>query len=233
MMSGAFVSSAAGLVLLGAISCALAVPLGAGRCSKSVKSPRATVPAADKVKIALYYETMCPGCIEFITESLYPAFMAVFDITDLLMVPYGNAEEEKEGDHWKFTCQHGEPECEGNLIQTCAIHLVNNNMTAVMPFIYCMQASGDLPHDSGPTCAKQHGIDFNAVTKCMTTPLGNKLQHDMAVLTDNLKPPHQYTPWFTLNGVHTEHIQDLAEANLKKLICDTYKGPKPDACKAD
>ena len=31
-------------------------------------------------------------------------------------------------------------ECEGNMIQSCAIHLLNNNMTKIVPFVDCMES---------------------------------------------------------------------------------------------
>lgn len=45
----------------------------------------------------------------------------------------------------------------------------------------------------------------------------------MAVRTGELDPPHRYVPWFTLNGAHTEAIQDRAMTDLLKLVCDSYK----------
>lgn len=58
---------------------------------------------------------------------------------------------------------------------------------------------------------------------CTRNPLGNKLQHDNAVKTENLQPQHQYVPWVTVNGEHTEHIEQEAERDLVRLICKTYK----------
>lgn len=52
----------------------------------------------------------------------------------------------------------------------------------------------------------------------------------MALKTEALNPKHTYVPWITLEGVHTEEIQNEAENNLVGLICKTYKGPKPSAC---
>ena len=53
---------------------------------------------------------------------------------------------------------------------------------------------------------------------------------EMAVKTNALKPQHQYVPWVTLNGKHTEKLQREAENNLLKLVCKYYTGPKPSAC---
>jgi hypothetical protein len=36
------------------------------------------------------------------------------------LYPYGNAQESQLPDgSWKFQCQHGQPECTGNLIEVC------------------------------------------------------------------------------------------------------------------
>ncbi len=59
--------------------------------------------------------------------------------------------------------------------------------------------------------------------------MGNQLQHAFAVQTDNLKPDHQYVPWVTINGEHTEDMEQAAEKDLIGLICKTYKGSNPPA----
>ena len=53
----------------------------------------------------------------------------------------------------------------------------------------------------------------------------------MALKTNALVPPHGYVPWITLNGKHTNDIQDKATFNLLGLVCDTYQGTKPAACR--
>ena len=72
-------------------------------------------------------------------------------------------------------------------------------------------------------CSKSLNISMNNVDKCMTSGLGNLIQHNNGVLTDQLSPPHQYVPWITLNGVHTDDIENKALDDLVGLICDTYK----------
>ena len=52
----------------------------------------------------------------------------------------------------------------------------------------------------------------------------------MALKTNALVPRHYYVPWITLNGKHTEDIEDKATFNLLGLVCDTYQGTKPSAC---
>lgn len=72
-------------------------------------------------------------------------------------------------------------------------------------------------------CGAQLNISLDKVFACSNATLGNRLEHIMAELTDQLEPKHTYVPWVTLNGVHTEDIEQKAEADLVGLICSTYK----------
>ncbi len=72
-------------------------------------------------------------------------------------------------------------------------------------------------------CAEKTQLDFSAIDACRNSKLANQLQHRYAVQTENLQPQHQYVPWVTINGVHTEEIEREAERDLVKLICRTYK----------
>ena len=72
-------------------------------------------------------------------------------------------------------------------------------------------------------CAAKNKIDFDKVTACTKSPSGNQWQHLYAVQTDNLQPAHQYVPWVTVNGQHTEQMEAEAEKDLVRLICKTYK----------
>jgi len=63
----------------------------------------------DKVKIDLYFESLCPGCRQFIQTSLKNASKATdfWKICDFNFFPYGNARKQQNGSSWSFTCQHG------------------------------------------------------------------------------------------------------------------------------
>ncbi len=74
--------------------------------------------ADDKVNFALYYETLCPDCRNFMTTELTRAYQSVVSITNISIVPYGNARETYDSTTqlYEFTCQHGAAECLGNII---------------------------------------------------------------------------------------------------------------------
>lgn len=185
---------------------------------------------APPVNFELYFESLCPDCQQFITRQLYPVYTKIGSIMNLTLVPFGNAEERKHGSKWIFHCQHGKEECIGNLLETCTIHALNGDMTKVMPFIYCMESSHRDPMMAFRLCARKQGVPEERVLNCYNSSEGNQLEHQMALRTNALKPPHQYVPWVVLNGVHTEKINEQAVENLLKLICDTYTGPKPSGC---
>ncbi|XP_076456849.1 gamma-interferon-inducible lysosomal thiol reductase-like [Babylonia areolata] len=185
---------------------------------------------ASPVDFELYYESLCPDCRQFITQQLYQTFTQVGHIMNLTLVPFGNAQESKQGDRWVFQCQHGKQECVGNLLETCAIHALGGNMDQIMPFIYCVESSQRSPMAAVKTCAGKQGLPLEQILSCYNSSEGNQLEHQMALRTNALNPPHQYVPWVVLNGVHTEKINTEATQNLLKLICDTYTGPKPKAC---
>ena len=185
---------------------------------------------APLVNFTLYFESLCPFCQSFILSQLYPTFKSIGDIMRLTLVPYGNARQKKVGGKWQFTCQHGAAECYGNLIETCAIHF-HPNVSDYFPFIYCIEKSQAGFKESAPECAKKSGFDYSKIQACVEGPLGNELEHEMGLKTEGLQPPRKYVPWVTLNGIHTEKIENKATKDLKGLICETYQGtPKPKAC---
>jgi interferon gamma-inducible protein 30 len=189
-----------------------------------------TAQKADPVDITLYYESLCPGCRYFINHQYYRAFKSIGNIMNVGLVPYGNAEEKTKAGKWVFSCQHGKEECIGNLIETCAIHFYPNTSN-FFPFIHCIESSSKIPRVVAPSCAQKFKLNYSKIESCANGDLGNSLEHEMALKTEALKPDHTYVPWITLNGVHTEEIENKAESDLVKLVCNTYKGsPKPQAC---
>jgi len=50
-------------------------------------------------------------------------------------------------------------------------------------------------------CATQYKVELQPIIDCANGDMGNKLEHQMAMMTDALQPPHKYVPWVTVNGV--------------------------------
>ena len=101
----------------------------------------ATYAFAQKVQVALYYESQCPGCRYTITTSFKDAFAHndLLTMADVFLYPYGNAHETQNGDGtWTFTCQHGGSECQYNMIEACAQHFITDPYQQ-FDFIECIE----------------------------------------------------------------------------------------------
>lgn len=53
------------------------------------------------------------------------------------MIPFGNGKIDKEGGSYSFSCQHGEEECQGNIIETCAFELYSEPVA--WQYILCLE----------------------------------------------------------------------------------------------
>lgn len=189
-----------------------------------------TTPDAAPVEVTLYFESLCPGCKQWLLNTAYPAYLklASSGILNINLVPYGNAQERPYGGSYTFYCQHGAAECYGNKIETCAIHHMGNQ-AVWFPFIHCIEYYG--PTDTNAQyCASLQKIDYTAIRNCARGAEGTTLEHEMALKTNALNPRHQYVPWLTMNGYHTSAIQDGLSSNMVAYVCAAYMGTKPAAC---
>lgn len=200
---------------------------------KKAELPTTTAPAnanqtASPVTVTLYFESLCPGCKQFIMYQAFPAYTALASsgILDLKFVPYGNAREIPYGSSYYYQCQHGPQECLGNEVEACAMQLYQSQAQYV-PFIHCVEYYG---MQYGQYCATNNKMDWASINSCATGAEGLTLMHEMAVATAALNPPHQYVPWVTINGVHTDAMQTDIMNNMVAFVCKTYAGTKPAAC---
>ncbi|XP_047443759.1 gamma-interferon-inducible lysosomal thiol reductase [Mugil cephalus] len=191
----------------------------------SATRPQQAVPP---VSVTLYYESLCPACRIFITQQLFPTWTMLQDIMAVTLVPYGNAMEVPTANS-PFTCQHGEPECTGNMIEACIIHLTGHS--TAFHIIYCMESSSDVLNASKP-CLQLYApsVSWSSVDSCVKGSLGRQLMHANAIMTRALYPAHTHVPWVTFNGEYTDENEDRAMSSLFRLVCELYKGVKPPAC---
>jgi interferon gamma-inducible protein 30 len=206
-----------------------------GRCIGS-KSPN----CGGTVEVGLYFEALCPYSRDFVIQQLYPTFNKLFEasppILTVNLVPFGNAHLTFNSSATKnpvlnFTCQHGNNECDGNIVESCAV--IKYDLYKSLNFITCMFNSTNwrTPLTSLAECAPKSNVDSKVLTDCFNSEEGTAVEYFMAGQTQSLIPKHQYVPWVTINGKHTDEIQDKAQNNLLKLVCDTYPGsPKPKPC---
>jgi len=185
------------------------------------------------VTVELYYESFCPGCRQFITTQLFPTFNKLKDtgIMKVGLFPYGNAREQQLPDgSWKFQCQHGGRECQGNILEACIMNHLDWDSSVYMPVISCMEGADD-PVYAALGCVRDLSkLNYQDVDKCAKGAEGNALMHQIAVKTEGLSPAHQYVPWIVVNGIHNKQVQDEAQEDLLSYVCKLYKGTKPKEC---
>jgi len=155
--------------------------------------------------------------------------------------PYGNANEKQNADGtWTFTCQHGINECYGNMYEDCAIEHYNTTdpsgkYMTWWPYFLCMEKSGTAGDvNTASSCASSNGLDFNVIKTCAgSNPAvgspddGNPLMHSTAVATNNLIPPHQWTPWIVVAGTPLNEGQ--LSLSLVPIVCKAF----PTSCPND
>jgi len=186
-----------------------------------------------KVKVDVYYETLCPDSIQFIVQKLYPTFGKIGEIMDINLIPYGKAEHTQYRDEYEVYCHHGSKECEGNTIQSCAIKYLDNNMTIVLPFINCMENrfyGRYRPNISNIAneCAITHKINYTQIQNCSSSLEGKRLHIQNGERTHRLSPKLTFVPWVVINEVFTETDQNNAiYGDFKTLICNKYEGTTP------
>ncbi|MCL7044596.1 hypothetical protein MKW94_008377 [Papaver nudicaule] len=180
--------------------------------------------AYQKVSLALYYDTLCPGCSEFIVHNLSKIFQnGLIQIVDLRLIPYGNAIILKNG---TVVCQHGSKQCGLNTVEACAINSMPRN--EYFEFIYCVENLIFRRKTSEwVSCLEKTPKQGDFIYDCYVNGLGQNLKLQYATETDALWPPRDYVPWVTVNEVPLR----MDFENFMKYICKAYKGsPVPKAC---
>ncbi|KAI4902333.1 hypothetical protein NFI96_001261 [Prochilodus magdalenae] len=181
-----------------------------------------TKPNEALVNVSLYYESLCPGCRQFLVMQLMPTFFMLNDIMNVELVPFGNAQEKPVESKYEFTCQHGPDECQGNMIETC---MLNHMGVYAYLVINCMEMSKDVLKSSKICADLFSDTPWSTIETCVNGDEGNKLMHQNAVKTGALKPQHEYVPWITINGEHTDDLQKKAMNSLFNLVCSLYTCP--------
>ena len=140
-------------------------------------------------------------------------------ITDLELVPYGNAHVLTR-DPPTFKCQHGDKECYGNWVELCAQKYNPENW---WNYILCEEHSTDFSDEGIKKCAESAGINAEEILTCAHGTEGPLLHLEAA---DKTPADHKWVPWVVVDGkVMGEEDEFL------QMVCDAYKGEKPASCK--
>jgi len=184
------------------------------------------------VSLTLLYESLCPGCSQFITQVLSKASAKFSEkYLKVELIPYGNAR--RQDNSTTFTCQHGEEECKGNKFESCVLRFI----AKPLPFIVCLEKqlpSGTELEKAAGRCFRSLNIShtiYDQINHCYNGELGNQLQLQAAERTEQVWPDqHVFVPWVLFNNVSLENRQFL-QSSIDSVICDMYIGDdSPPGC---
>ncbi|XP_050441943.1 gamma-interferon-inducible lysosomal thiol reductase-like [Adelges cooleyi] len=181
-----------------------------------------------RVTVSIYYESLCPDCINFFTNQLAPNLVKYYKYLNLDFLPYGNCKQEKIDGKWNFTCQHGAPEFAKNKWQACSINVLPSKPKCLAKYITCYMTSVHKSH-TGYLCAKKLGLlqSYKKIKDCyQNDDFSNELMAHYGNRTHSFTPPLNWMPSIVFNGVYNKTDQQDAENNLPKAIC-RHLNPKP------
>ncbi|XP_076231238.1 uncharacterized protein LOC143177261 [Calliopsis andreniformis] len=199
-------------------------------------------PSKSTVDVGLYYESLCGDSIRWIKEVLKPSYDSIKDYVNINFVPYGKATQTRDPQTglWVFSCQHGSAECDGNIAQACAIHVIKNEESAekvqqlTVSLVICAMTSR-YPPSAVPKCADHVGLTQQSkdkIKECIASSLGGELLAANGDKTAALNPPLTFVPTITINGVVNKDVVRASPSNsfVNQVCAQLQEGTKPSLC---
>lgn len=203
----------------------------------------ATDARTSKVRVEIFYEALCPFCERLFNASFRKIWEdAEFrERVDLTLLPFGNARVtgrrrleagylfwHPDASNPTVRCQHGEQECLGNEIQSCAIDLIGTREAASL--VLCMagqNVQGYGIEKASYECMEELHIDRDKVKQCLGSRRSSRMtiRHGRRSTRRSLK--RKYVPWVMMNGRHEELDE---EHDLVRPLCAAMRSPKPALC---
>lgn len=178
--------------------------------------------SARKVKLELFYETLCPSSQALLVNLRQQIWSdpELRSHVELHMYPFGNARAVPvmfgSGYGYGFQCQHGEAECFGNLIHSCAVDMLGDPDQYV-PLFACMASYNQFSMDQVATlCANSQLLDAAPFLTCARSSQANLRMMEIAQYSSSLSPARSYAPWVVIDG---QHVQPAEMGQLLQAVC--------------
>lgn len=171
--------------------------------------------------ITIYTESLCPDCKDFFINSFASALNTTFDFKNVMIIPFGDAELNKDKNGFEFVCQHGFKECYGNMIHSCTIDIIKERKKA-LEYIVCYEREVFINDDFNKTvsiCVNDKK-EANDIIKCASSERGLKLMRKMNKLTPSYI---DYVPYIVVNGVHNKDTETKIIKNFTEYITEETK----------
>ncbi|CAG7828493.1 unnamed protein product [Allacma fusca] len=195
------------------------LPIGTG-------FPQATEVPQTKLKVSVYYETLCPFTKHFMKKQLFPVYAKMPEYLNLDFVPYGNTKTKTRNGTVNYRCPHGRWECFGNKLHACVISLLEPEVSNRL--IYCTMTQR-WPPTAGPRCASKHNVSFALIKHCAESEVGTLLMRQNEARTKALKPTLAGVPWVTIDDVWRKSDDDRIDFHFLEVVCKHLRN-RPLAC---
>ncbi|OXA50758.1 Gamma-interferon-inducible lysosomal thiol reductase [Folsomia candida] len=188
----------------------------------------------EKLKVSVYYESLCPDSKRFIRTQLYPVKRSSLgDKFVVELIPYGKATTTPTSTSYEFSCQHGENECNGNKMHACALKYINSTQVQ-LDFVHCSMSTRNPPQSLTECAAKLDIVDpVEEIRTCAEGAEGSELLARNGVETHALRPKLYFVPWITYNGVFSEENLQNSQDSFKTVVCSELKKNGVSASECD
>lgn len=170
--------------------------------------------STSRVKVEVNLESLCPDSRRFVSRQLLPTFNDVGDIMQVDIIPFGHARTLGNN---RMICQHGARECEGNRRMACVISRAKGDQKQIIQTIGCL-----FKFEPPKQCIEQNlpGVSYEDIEKCKES------NESYAMMEENEKRTGRidYVPRIKIDDKFSEELQEEAENNLKRAVCNSFKG---------
>ncbi|XP_055381493.1 GILT-like protein 3 isoform X2 [Condylostylus longicornis] len=134
--------------------------------SKNFKIEFYLITKNDRIKLNVYYETLCGDSIIFFRRHLTRSLVSknLLEYVDLKLIPYGKAEiyVNPHTNNTEIICQHGPKECEQNALHACVVENNGNTKDTIL-LLNCMMNgyNNDIEF-----CSNYYSINVDDAKEC-------------------------------------------------------------------
>ncbi|XP_044757424.1 GILT-like protein 1 isoform X1 [Coccinella septempunctata] len=184
----------------------------------------------NRLKVSVYYESLCPYSIDFIKTKIFPHYKEFQNYVRLEWIPYGKANQTLINGKWSFKCQHGRDECKSNMYQACGLDQ-GRSQERNIEFINCVVSLINPAYTRGiEYCARANTFDWESMESCFRDGTGDDLLAKMGKKTSNLGSKFKHVPTVVFNDDFDPLLCEYALENFVKATCSKIIGEKPKIC---
>jgi hypothetical protein len=179
--------------------------------------------AGRKLDLRLAFETACPDSQKFIIYRMYPNVLSqpsMVDMVDFKAYPWGLAKRESDQ---KVRCHHGQRECIGNRVLSCALRHYDNDKFRQGKVLNCFMSH--MMYRGEPLAGMEKCMDSilaapaekSEVIGCAKGRQANELEKTAEIETQKILTTPRFVPFISVNGHAHIHMQSYQLMMTEKI----------------